>query len=76
MLDKLFEHAPSIIREARQNILGVVSLIVLVLAGIATLLFKDEAMEYYKAGAGLYPFTPKMSCQGIRYTCIFPKSVF
>ena len=43
MLEKLFEYAPSIIREARQNMLGVVSLIVLVSAVVATLLFKDEA---------------------------------
>lgn len=43
MLDKLFEYAPSIIREARKSVLGVVSLIVLVLAVAAVFLFKDEA---------------------------------
>jgi hypothetical protein len=43
MLDKLLEYAPRIIREARKSVLGVVSLIVLVLAVAAVLLFKDEA---------------------------------
>jgi hypothetical protein len=43
MLDKLVEFAPRIISAARQSVLGVVSLIVLVLAVAAVILFKDEA---------------------------------
>ena len=43
MLEKLIEQASSIIREARQSTLGVVSLIVLAISVVAVMLFKDVA---------------------------------